>query len=83
MPNFSYQGRNAGGDMVRGVQEGVSASAVAEQLSGQGITPLDITQAQGAPSRETGTGSSAISLFRANALSLNSHFDEIPSLLIG
>ena len=64
MPNFSYQGRNAGGDMVRGVLEGVNASAVAEQLSGQGITPLDITQAQGAQPREAGTGSSAISLFR-------------------
>ena len=50
--------------MVRGVLEGVNASAVAEQLSGQGITPLDITQAQGAQPREAGTGSSAISLFR-------------------
>ena len=64
MPNFSYQGRKAGGDMVKGVLEGASASAVAEQLSGLGITPLDITPAKGAQPREAGTGSTAISLFR-------------------
>ncbi len=64
MPNFSYQGRKAGGDMVRGVLEGASASAVAEQLSVQGITPLDITPAQGAQTLEAGAGSASISLFR-------------------
>ncbi len=47
MPSFSYQGRNAGGEMVRGVLEGASAGAVADQLAGQGITPLDIAAAQG------------------------------------
>ena len=47
MPSFSYKGRSRSGQMVDGVAEGASAAAVAEQLSGQGITPLDITPAKG------------------------------------
>ena len=47
MPSFSYQGRNSGGEMVRGVLEGASEDAVADQLFGQGITPLDIMPATG------------------------------------
>ena len=46
MPSFSYKGRSASGEIVKGVIEGLTAPAVAEQLSGQGITPLDITPAK-------------------------------------
>jgi MSHA biogenesis protein MshG len=47
MPNFSYTGRSAAGELVTGVLEGASETAVAERLSGQGVTPLDITPATG------------------------------------
>ena len=46
MPNFSYTGRSASGEMVEGVVEGATDAIVAEQLFGQGITPLDITPAK-------------------------------------
>ena len=42
--------------MVRGVLDGASSSAVADQLFGQGITPLDIAPAKGA---QTGDGGGA------------------------
>lgn len=46
MPSFSYKGRSAAGEIVKGVAEGATAEAVAEQLSGKGITPLDIAHAK-------------------------------------
>lgn len=42
MANFSYRGRNASGAAVSGALEGLTAAAVADQLIGQGITPLEI-----------------------------------------
>lgn len=44
MQSWAYTGRS-GGDLVRGVQEGASAAAVADILLGRGITPLDIAPA--------------------------------------
>ena len=49
MPSFSYKGRSASGEIVKGVIEGQTETAVAEQLSGQGVTPLDITPAKEGP----------------------------------
>jgi MSHA biogenesis protein MshG len=49
MPSFAFRGRDARGGMVHGVAEGPTSSAVADQLFGQGITPLDITPARGLP----------------------------------
>ncbi len=43
MPNFVYTGRSASGELVKGQLEGSSEAAVADQLAGQGVTPLDIT----------------------------------------
>jgi len=57
MPSFSYKGRSASGDIVKGVIEGLTTAAVAEQLSGQGITPLDIT-----PAKEGSGGGVSLSL---------------------
>ncbi len=57
MPSFSYKGRSASGEIVKGVIEGLTATAVAEQLSGQGITPLDIT-----PAKEGSGGGVSLSL---------------------
>ncbi|MBC7780049.1 MAG: type II secretion system F family protein [Proteobacteria bacterium] len=42
MPYFTYTGRAASGEMVRGVGEGSSSGALADQLAAAGIIPLDI-----------------------------------------
>ena len=42
MPFFSYTGRNARGDLIKGGLEGNDSSAVADQLIATGITPVDI-----------------------------------------
>jgi MSHA biogenesis protein MshG len=51
--NFSYRGRSSGGGLVNGSLEAMSASAVADQLLLQGITPLEIKPA---PRQEDGGG---------------------------
>jgi MSHA biogenesis protein MshG len=43
MPFFAYRGRNARGEIMQGVLEGADSGAVADQLFGTGVTPLDIT----------------------------------------
>ena len=48
MPQFAYQGRNARGELVKGVLEGPSSGAVADQLFSTGITPVHINEASGA-----------------------------------
>jgi MSHA biogenesis protein MshG len=46
---FAYQGRNARGELVKGVLEGASSSAVADQLFNTGITPVHIDEAPASP----------------------------------
>ena len=48
MPEFAYQGRNARGELVKGMLEGASSSAVADQLFSTGITPVHINEAKAA-----------------------------------
>lgn len=48
MPNFSYNGRNGAGEMVQGTMEGATAGAVADLLSGRGLTPVEIKPADAA-----------------------------------
>jgi MSHA biogenesis protein MshG len=43
MPHFSYKGRDNRGQLVQGALEGADSGAVAGQLFGMGITPLEIT----------------------------------------
>ncbi|QJE02656.1 type II secretion system F family protein [Massilia forsythiae] len=43
MPFFAYRGRNARGDLMQGVLEGADSGAIADQLFGTGVTPLEIT----------------------------------------
>ena len=45
MPFFAYQGRNSRGELVKGVLEGPSSGAVADQLFSTGITPVHINEA--------------------------------------
>jgi MSHA biogenesis protein MshG len=46
MAYFSYRGRNAAGDLVQGVLEGPDSGAIAAQLFGSGITPVEIGAAR-------------------------------------
>jgi MSHA biogenesis protein MshG len=51
VPQFAYQGRNARGELVKGVLEGADSSAVADQLFNTGITPVHIDVARSAIER--------------------------------
>jgi MSHA biogenesis protein MshG len=42
MPFFAYKARNARGELLQGVLEGVDSGAVADQLFGTGATPVEI-----------------------------------------
>jgi len=42
VPFFAYKGRNGRGEMMQGVLEGADSGAVADQLFGTGVTPLEI-----------------------------------------
>ncbi|MBR7800057.1 type II secretion system F family protein [Undibacterium fentianense] len=48
MPFFAYKARNSRGDLVEGVLEGADRDAVAGQLFGQGISPIQIEITQSA-----------------------------------
>ena len=50
MPFFEYKGRNARGELLQGVLEGADSAAVADQLFGTGVTPVDIVQTRRAAS---------------------------------
>jgi MSHA biogenesis protein MshG len=52
VPQFAYQGRNARGELVRGVLEGADSGAVADQLFNTGITPVHIDEARAAALKE-------------------------------
>jgi MSHA biogenesis protein MshG len=43
VPFFAYKGRNGSGEPVAGVLEGVDSGAIADQLFGGGVTPLEIS----------------------------------------
>ena len=45
MPSFAYRGRNGAGEIVQGVLDGATAGAVADQLSGSGVMPMEIKPA--------------------------------------
>ena len=42
MPFFAYKGRNSRGELMQGVLEGADSGAVADQLIGTGVTPVEI-----------------------------------------
>jgi MSHA biogenesis protein MshG len=42
LPFFAYKGRNARGELLRGVLEGADSGAIADQLFGTGVTPVEI-----------------------------------------
>jgi len=54
VPQFAYQGRNARGELVKGVLEGADSGAVADQLFNTGITPVNIDAASSGLGRAGG-----------------------------
>ncbi|HTF16182.1 MAG TPA: type II secretion system F family protein [Burkholderiales bacterium] len=54
MPFFAYTGRNARGELVRGVLENSDSGAVADQLLTSGVSPIDISAASGPPASAGG-----------------------------
>jgi MSHA biogenesis protein MshG len=63
VPQFSYRGRSNSGLEVSGAIEGVTASAAADTLFGQGITPLEIKPAPAAKAEKSGAGGASLNLF--------------------
>ena len=55
MPFYAYKGRDRAGQAVQGVMEGTDSGAVAGQLVGAGITPIEI-KATSAPVMRAGPG---------------------------
>ena len=55
MPFFAYTGRNARGELVRGVLENSDSGAVADQLLTSGVSPIDISATSG-PRAPAGEG---------------------------
>src|SRR2546428_1801741 len=68
MAYFAYEGRNARGELVKGVLEGASSGTIADQLFSSGVTPIKISETvQASP----GGGAGAIfPSFRAPTVSL-------------
>lgn len=50
MSLFAYKGRNASGELVRGVMEGADSAGIASQLFSSGITPVEIDETRGVQS---------------------------------
>jgi len=55
VPFFAYTGRNARGELVRGVLENSDSGAVADQLLTSGVSPIDISATSG-PKAPAGEG---------------------------
>ena len=51
MPFFAYKGRNGRGELMQGVLEAADSNAVADQLLGTGLTPVEITQTRQAANK--------------------------------
>lgn len=56
MPFFSYRGRNARGELVRGVLENSDSGAVADQLLNSGVSPIEISATTATKESTGGTG---------------------------
>ena len=53
MPFFSYKGRDSQGALVQGVLEGADSNALANQLAGLNITPIEIKPRASAPTESS------------------------------
>ena len=69
MGHFAYKARNADGQLVEGVLESADSDAVATQLFGLGVSPIDIRPAA-SPKHSTGIGGGAFSAPKIDTLEL-------------
>jgi len=69
MPFFSYRGRNARGELVRGVLENSDSGAVADQLLNSGVSPIEIT-ATTASKESTDTSGKLLSWIRGEQVTV-------------
>lgn len=51
MPFYAYKGRNGGGELMQGVLEAADENAVANQLVGLGLIPVEIAQTRAAKAK--------------------------------
>ncbi|MDD5180683.1 MAG: type II secretion system F family protein [Gallionellaceae bacterium] len=65
MAVFAYKGRSAEGDLVQGFLEGQDTGAIADQLSGIGITPTEISASGKEVAAKTGNATGISSLWRS------------------
>jgi MSHA biogenesis protein MshG len=56
VPFFAYKGRNARGELMQGVLEGVDSGAIADQLFGTGVTPSRSCRPRARPPAPDGGG---------------------------
>ena len=54
MPYFAYKARNARGELITGILEGLDTGAVADQLFGSGATPIEIHPSKKGPASKDG-----------------------------
>jgi MSHA biogenesis protein MshG len=64
MASFAYRGRNGAGEIVQGIMEGASAGAIADQLSGNGVVPIEIKATTAAADKAGSGGGLEINLFK-------------------
>jgi MSHA biogenesis protein MshG len=56
VPYFAYKGRDARGELMQGVLEAADAHTCADQLSGTGVTPIEITATRRKAAGASGQG---------------------------
>ncbi len=64
MASFAYRGRDRAGEIVQGNMEGATAAAVADLLSGSGVTPMEIKPATAAAVKPAGGAGFKIDWFK-------------------
>jgi MSHA biogenesis protein MshG len=64
MASFAYRGRNGAGEIVQGVLEGATAGAIADQLSGSGVVPMEIKATTTAADKAGSGAAFEIKLFK-------------------
>ena len=70
MPNYRYKGRDSAGAMVSGQRQAMSADALAADLFGDSITPIEILEAA-AKSSKAGDSTRLSALFENNKVGLS------------
>jgi len=68
MPAFTYRGRNGAGEVVNGVLEGATASAIADMLFASGVTPIEIKPAPASALKKKDSADGGFNLFAPQIL---------------